>query len=121
MRLLIILYLIIHIYFPLQVLEEIRRRDIVVEVNNPVFKISLVLNVPCLSSAQSGNSNTVERTRRSKGRVKWNLPEQSKESSDLTGSSQPANDGSCEFYNCGWLDRHSDYIMFQNSVYASFE
>ena len=53
-----------------QILEEIKRRDIVEDVINPVFTINLVLNVPTASS-KSQRSKSPDGAKKGKGRVKF--------------------------------------------------
>ncbi|XP_035825271.1 dynein heavy chain 6, axonemal [Aplysia californica] len=57
-----------------EILEEIKRRDVVEEVINPVFTINLVLNVPSGSSKSSRSKTPEGGGRKGKGRVKWALP-----------------------------------------------
>ena len=55
-------------------MDEIRRRDIVEEVINPVFTINLVLNVPEVSSSKATPAGQGAAGRGKKARVKWAIP-----------------------------------------------
>ena len=74
-----------------EILEEIKRRDIVEEVINPVFTINLVLNVPS-GSSKSSRSRSPE-ARKGKGRVKF-----ADESMDQKGVSFQDEESSKNFF-----------------------
>ncbi|GFO34548.1 dynein heavy chain 1, axonemal, partial [Plakobranchus ocellatus] len=65
-----------------EVLDEIRRRDIVEETINPVFTINLVLNVPEIISSKSTPIGPGGAGKSKRARVQWAIP------ADQTASSE---------------------------------
>ena len=78
-----------------QILEEIRRRDIVEEVINPVFTVNLVLSVPT-GSSRSLRSRSPDGAKKGKARVKF-ADDQALEEYDKKGSSFQDDDSSKMF------------------------
>nr|KAI8735296.1 dynein heavy chain 6; axonemal-like [Biomphalaria glabrata] len=75
-----------------EVLEEIRRRDIVEEVISPVFTVKLVLNVPTLTSNQSQDG-----TAKRNSKVKWSLKgEKTHEHKGITRENSTESDSETE-------------------------